>query len=287
MNNPNPQDIQSIGDIIREANKLSPEQLEEIVRFQKSYGVRFGEAAVALKFIKHEDVLWALSKQFHYSYFDALPDQVSKELVIATNPFDAAAESFREIRSKLITELFSVELPRRALAITSPSRGDGKSYFAANLAIAFSQLGARTVLVDADMRNPRLHDMLRCTARAGLSGFLSGRASATVVRPIAQLENLYFMPVGVVPPNPQELLQNRAFGHCINELINKFEYVIIDTPAASVGADARVIAKVAGASLVVARKQSTPLNALRELVTALGKSDHKMLGVVMNESLQE
>ena len=98
-------------------------------------------------------MLWALSQQFHYPYAENIKT-VNSELVAATNPFDAPAEFFREIRSQLFANCFQNDDPKPALAVCSPNTGDGKSYFAANLAIAFSQLGGRTLLLDADVRSP-------------------------------------------------------------------------------------------------------------------------------------
>lgn len=274
----------SIGEIISNAFNLSEPQLQQILQHQKANGVKFGEAAVSLGMIKREDVLWALSQQFHYPYSNQNTgqDQVSEELVVATQPFGEYAEIFRDVRSQLLMEA-PQGLARRAIAVVSPGAGDGKSFFASNLAVAFSQLGGRTVLVDADMRTPRQHEIFGIDgASSGLSGVLSGRTETNVIRPVQALPNLYVMPVGTIPPNPLELIQRPAFGMMLQELLSKFEHVIVDSAAANRGADAKLIAATCGSALVLGRKNVTKMNDLNDLVKAISKNS-KVLGMLIND----
>lgn len=273
----------SIGHIIAEANNLSAEQVERILAYQKSKGLKFGEAAVALGLAKGEDVLWALSQQFHYPYAPGGGTLPSEELVLANKPFSAQAEAFRVLRSQINMRLFSAEEPRRAVAVVSHDSGDGKTFFAANMAIAFSQLGGRTLLVDADMRNPRQHEVFGIDNSAGLSGILSGRAEANVIRPVRDLPSLFVMPVGTMPPNPMELVERPAFGLLMRELVSKFDHVIVDTPAATYGADYAVIAARCGSALVLARKGKSRVGAVHDMVATLSNSPAKLAGVIMNE----
>jgi protein-tyrosine kinase len=274
---------QSIGDIIRQTNNLSAEQVESILRYQRDHGVKFGEAAVALGFAKQEDVLWALSQQFHYPYANKA-GSMSNELVVAGKPFSDQAEIFRGMRSHLINTVFSAaDGKRRALAVISSEAGDGKTFFTANMAVALSQLGGRTVLIDADLRSPRQHEIFKLNNSSGLSSILSGRSEGNVLRQVDEFPSLFVMPVGVVPPNPLELLQRPAFGLLMNELVSKFDHVIVDTPSASLGIDARVIGSTAGAVLAVARKDKTRSESLHILMGPLQRSATMLVGVVMNE----
>jgi protein-tyrosine kinase len=236
----------NIGDIIRDAKELSADQVEAVLAHQREHGVRFGEAAVALGLVKGSDVLWALSQQFHYAYAPEHGAALHPDLVLASQPFSAQAEVFRGIRSQLTMRLQNAGDKHRALAIISPDHGDGKSYFTANLAIAFSQLGGRTLLVDADLRSPRQHELFGLDSRTGLSNMLSGRTSELLVHPVADLPSLYVLPVGAPPPNPLELIEGPAFKLLMQELLGKFDHVLVDTPAACEGADACVIASRCG-----------------------------------------
>lgn len=274
----------SIGAIISETRNLSAEQVEQILRYQREKGVRFGEAAIALGFASADDVLFALAQQFHYPYAPEERRKLNPELVTMNQPFSFQAESFRAIRSQVTNRVFSEnEVPRRALAVISPDPGDGKTFFAANLAVSLAQLGGRTLLVDADMRGPRQHEVFGLENNAGLSGILSGRAEAKVVQQAQGIPSLFVLPVGITPPNPLELVERPAFSLLIRELTAKFDHVVVDTPAAAYGADAAVIAARCGAALVIGRKNESHVGALQELVAALADTPAKLAGVVINE----
>jgi protein-tyrosine kinase len=273
----------SIGDIIAELRNLTVEQVEQVLQRQRDTGVRFGEAAVALGLASKEDVLFALSQQFHYPYAPEERRAISPELVTLNEPFSAQAESFRAMRSQLMMRLFADGEPRKAVAIISPQPGDGKSYCAANLAVSLAQLGGRTLLVDADMRGPRQHEVFKLENRAGLSGILSGRADSHVIQQVIGVPSLFVLPVGTTPPNPLELVERPAFGLLMRELANKFDHVIVDTPAATYGADALVIAARCGAALIIARKDQSRVAMLQELAGSFAGSTTRVAGVVVNE----
>jgi protein-tyrosine kinase len=272
----------AIGELIRDARALSDDQIRQILAYQREKSVRFGEAAVALRLASRTDVLEALSRQFHYPYRRRLAARAhSGELVMAANPFSGPADAFRELRSRLMEALDGK--PCRALAVLSQDVGDGKTYMAANLAVAFSQLEGRTLLIDADLRTPRLHHLLAVEYAAGLSSVLSGRAERAVVHQVPDLPNLYLLAAGPVPPNPLELLQRSALERLIREMLDNFDHVLVDTPAGVRGADARLIAARSGAALVIGRKRRSRVAALQGLLDALARGPAKVAGVVMNE----
>jgi chain length determinant protein tyrosine kinase EpsG len=273
----------SIGGLLQEACALSDHQIEQIVAHQRRCGLRFGEAAVALRLVDRNDVVHALSRQFEYAFaFDGDEDKAPSELVAAEDPFGDQAEAFRELRSRLQLEVLD-ERRRCALAVVSPEVGDGKSYLSANLAVALSQLGERTLLIDADLRAPRQHQLIGVWARAGLSSVLGGFAGANeALYPVPGLPSLFVLPAGAVPPNPLELLQRPAFEELIREMLERFEHVVIDTSAAARGADSRVVAARSGAAIVVARWGRSRMAALEGLVGSIARGPAKIAGVVMN-----
>jgi len=273
----------SIGDILAELRNLSIEQVEKILRHQRETGVRFGEAAVALGLVSKGDVLFALSQQFHYPYAPEEQRKLSPDLVSLNEPFSPRAECFRALRSQLMMRVFTESSQHPALAVISPEPGDGKTYCATNLAVTLAQLGGRTLLVDADMRGPRVHEVFNLKNTAGLSGILSGRADKQVIQQVSGIPSLFILPVGTTPPNPLELVERPAFGLLIRELVSKFDHVIVDTPAAVYGADAAVIAARCGSALVMARKNASRTDSLRELVASLAGTPVMMAGVVFNE----
>jgi protein-tyrosine kinase len=273
----------SIGDIIRETRNLSVEQVEKILAHQREKGVRFGEAAIALGLASPNDVMFALSQQFHYPYSQEDKQTVSSEVVALVQPFGKQSEVFRAIRSQVIMRVFQPGEARRALAVISPNSGDGKTFFAANLAVSLAQLGGRTLLVDADMRGPRQHEVFKLDNSVGLSHILSGRAESRSIQQVPGVPSLFVLPVGITPPNPLELVERPALALLIRELVSKFDYVVVDTPAAVYGSDFSVIAARCGSALLVARKNAARIADLQELTAMLEGSPAKLAGVIMNE----
>lgn len=274
----------SIGSIIAETRSLSADQVEQILTHQRKHGVRFGEAAIALGYASTDDVLFALAQQFHYPYADVEQRKRNPELVALNQPFSVEAEAFRRIRSQIIMRLYNdPAAPKRALAVVSPEAGDGKTYFAANLAAVLAQLGGRTLLIDCDMRVPRLHEVFGLTVSAGLSGILSGRTEAQVMQQVPGVPSLFLLPVGTLPPNPLELVERPAFALLLRELVSKFDHIVVDTPAVAHGSDAMVIAARCGAALLVARKDAGRVDALQSISAMLGESGTALAGVVYNE----
>lgn len=273
----------SIGDLIRDLRSLSAEEVERILQYQSKNGVRFGEAAVALGLASEEDVLSALATQFNYPLATAERRSVSPELVVLNQPFSTQAEAIRTIRSQVTMRLHGAEFARTALAVMSPEDGDGKTFFAANLAVSLAQLGGRTLLIDADLRAPRQHEVFKIPNSAGLSAVLSGRTEARVIQAVDGIPGLYVLPAGAIPPNPLELIERPAFGLLLGELSQKFDHVVVDTVSAYQGSDGYMAATKCGAALVVTRRGQSRTANVRELVDALSGGSVKLLGVVMND----
>ncbi len=280
---PAAQQERSIGDILAELRNLTAEQVEKVLRHQREHGVRFGEAAVALGLATKDDVLFALAQQFHYPYAPEESRKLSPDLVALNEPFSPRAESFRALRSQIMMRLWGEAGAHKALAVISPDVGDGKTYTACNLAVTLAQLGGRTLLIDADMRSPKVHEVFNLKNQSGLSSILSGRADKQVIQQAAGIPSLFVLPVGTTPPNPAELVERPAFGLLVRELASKFDHVVVDTPAAVHGADAAVIAARCGAAVIIARRNASRTESLRELVASLAGAPVNLAGVVFNE----
>jgi protein-tyrosine kinase len=203
--------------------------------------------------------------------------------VAAHEPASRSVEDLRALRSQLMLRWFDNRSDRRSLAISSAIHGEGRSYLAANLAIVFSQLGERTLLIDADLRTPRQHKLFNLGARAGLSDMLVGRAGSEAVVGIAELRGLSVLPAGVIPPNPQELLGRQRFSTLLDSMGENFDVIIIDTPAASAYADAHTVAVRAGAALLVARQGRSSVPQMAQLTQGLRDFGVTVLGSVLND----
>lgn len=272
-----------MGAILVDAERLSVIDVNRILSFQDGCSVRFGDAGQALGLLTQEDVRYALSVQFDYPY---LPDDssLSRELVAAYEPASRAVEDLRALRSQLMLRWFDTVAERRGLAIASAGHGEGRSYLAANLAIVFSQLGERTLLIDANLRTPKQHKLFNLGGRTGLSDMLVGRAGSEAVVGITALRDLSVLPAGTLPPNPQELLGRHQFSSLLRSMSENFDVVIIDTPAASAYADAHTVAVRAGAALLVARHGLSSVPQMAKLTQGLRDYGVKVLGSVLNDA---
>jgi protein-tyrosine kinase len=271
-----------IGKLLIEAGRLKAEEAERIAAHQKRLGLRFGEAGVQLGLLTETEVRLALSTQYGYSYLHPGQGNFSSELVAAYLPFTAQAEALRTLRTELLLRWFNPD--HKVLALVSTEEGDGRSYLAANLAVAFAQLGESTLLIDANLRNPRLHKMFSCDNRTGLSSILSGRVNShsEAIAHLSVLPSFYLLPAGPIPPNPLELLGQPVFALLLAYVAQRYEIVLIDTPPTSTHADAQVVAARAGGALMLVRRDRTKLADAQKLIDTLAASRTPIVGTTMN-----
>lgn len=272
----------SIGVILVKSGKLSPDKTEAVLNLQKKKNLRFGDAAIKLGLVSADDIRFALARQYHYPYLLQGDGTVSDELVAAYQPFSAQVEAMRDLRSQLMARWFKGVQQHKTLAMVSPGTGEGRSYLAANMAVMFSQLGERTLLIDGDMRYPRQHHLFNLENQAGLSSILSGRSNATSIQHITSFSDLSVLTAGPTPPNPQELLGRPMFTSLMTYVAQEFDVVIIDTPAASKYADAAIIAMQSHGALIVTRQNTTRLNKTQQLANGLEELGVEMVGAVLN-----
>jgi protein-tyrosine kinase len=147
----------------------------------------------------------------------------------------------------------------------------------------FAQAGERTLLIDANLRRPRVHEMFGLNNRSGLSTLLSGRTGNEAIVHITELAGLFVLPSGPTPPNPLELLGQVAFADLLNSARASFDVVIIDTPGLSDGDDAILVTARAGAALAVARSRYTKVEAFRSMLAEMKAMGVLMTGTVLNE----
>lgn len=201
-----------------------------------------------------------------------------------SRPYSPQAEALRALRGQLLRQVLrTADGDAQALAIVSPDSGDGKTFLAANLGVALAQVGGRTLLVDADLRGPRLHAVLGMADGIGLSSVLAGRSDLQCVQAVPSVPGLALLGAGAVPPNPLELFERPAFEALLRHARTRFDHVLVDTPAAVYGSDAQVIADRCGAVLVVARRHASRLASLQTLADRLAEGPARVAGIVFNE----
>ncbi|MCW5603383.1 MAG: chain length determinant protein tyrosine kinase EpsG [Burkholderiales bacterium] len=270
----------TIGRILLDMGKLKSQDVARVFALHRKKGMRFGEAARRLKLVGDDDIRYALSVQFNYPYLKPGQGVLGPELIVAHEPFDAQAEALRDLRTQLLLQW--LDPGRKVLAIVSAMARDGRSYLAANLAVAFAQLGEKTLLIDADLRVPRQHRIFGLPNAVGLAQVLSGRAGAEVMERISYFENLALLSAGAVPPNPLELLSRRDFVHFLEKARKDYAVILVDTPAAARGSDARMVSARSDGVLMVARQHQTKITELDALRRAVTEGGAQVVGTVLN-----
>jgi protein-tyrosine kinase len=206
----------------------------------------------------------------------------SKALVGLHEPQSRHTEALRELRSQLILRWFKEG--RTTLAVTGGRSGDGCSTIAANLAIVLAQLGERTLLIDANFRNPKQHELFSLKPEAGLADLLRGRdVYDEALTAVPSLEHLRVLCAGAIPANPQELLSRASFIYVLKTMSEKYRSIVIDTPPALAFADAQIVSARAQGCLLVTRRHRTRLADVDEVKRRLEPTGAQLLGAVINE----
>lgn len=270
-----------IGALLVDSGRLSFEDAERIHDYQEKTGQLYGDAGVEMGLITPQDVRMALAIQFGHV---AMPRDsgLGSDLIAAWQPDSPAVEHLRSLRSQLMLRWFENDARHAALAVVSPGKSEGRSYITANLAVLFAQLGKRTLVVDADLRNPRQHRIFGVPGRTGLSAILAGRSGTDAIVEIKAVPGLAVLPAGTVPPNPQELLARNGLTKLLSSLRSSYDVILVDTPAAQRCADASTVAARCGAALLVACRDSSSMPAVATLTEELRQFGVTVVGAVLN-----
>lgn len=271
----------SIGGLLLESGKITPENAERVLRMQKELGIRFGEAAQRLGLITEADIQEVLARQFDYPYLQPGAGKYSEKLVAAYQPFSHQVERLRAVRSQLMLRWMA--RGHKSLVVAGVSPGDGASLFAANLAVVFSQLGEQTLLVDANLRTPAQHSIFNLSNRQGLSDLLAGRAERDAITKVESFVDLSVLGAGTLPPNPQELLSRPNFGALVRDLESHHDVVLYDATAFTIGSDAMALASRVGGVLLVIRKNHTNVADVQATTEQLALSGAQVVGTVLVE----
>lgn len=204
----------------------------------------------------------------------------SASLVVDLNPTHPVAEAVRELRTNVLLA-WRQSGERRPVCLQSLQHGDGRTFVACNVAIAFAQARLRTVLVDLDLRTSGLHTLFGLQPGAGVAGLLSGQQ--VTPHTVDSRGFLDVLPAGPRVPNPQELVSGTALPDLLRDLNRQYEAVVLDGPAWSCGADAQLLACAGADVVLVAHNDHTPLRQLQEMRDRLEQLQVRILGVVINE----
>ncbi len=202
-----------------------------------------------------------------------------RPLVVHADPRNPHAESFRALRTNL--QFLDPSNPDKTFVVTSSLPSEGKTTTSANLAIAIAESGSSVVLVDADLRRPRLAEVLGVEGAAGLSDVLVGRAELDDLLQRWGTRDLSVLPAGSIPPNPSELLGSSGMKALIDELARRFQYVVVDAPPLLPVTDAAVLSRFVRGTLLVASVKRVRKAQFREALASLHRIDRSPMGVIL------
>ncbi len=188
----------------------------------------------------------------------------------------AIVEAYKAARTNLVFSLSASN--KKAFAITSYSKGEGKSTAAANLAISFSKMGKKVVLIDSDLRRPNLHNILKIDNHAGFSDLLGKMVTFNDVVNRNVLPCLDVVTSGTIPPNPSELLCSSEVEEFVEKLYDEYDYIIFDTPPIGVVADSLLLKDYIAGYLLVVRERTTTHGDVERLLNSIRLADAKILG---------
>ena len=190
----------------------------------------------------------------------------------------AIVESYKAARSNIMFSLSADD--DKLFAVTSYSKGEGKSTVSANLAISFSKMEKRVLLIDCDLRRPNIHNVFKLENKAGLSNIIGKMVDYEDVVHRNVLPNLDILPSGTIPPNPSELLCSARFTELVKKLHEDYDYIIFDTPPIGVVADALLLKDLVAGFVVVLRERSTTHGDVQNILDSMKLADAKILGFV-------
>ena len=205
--------------------------------------------------------------------------------VVETDPQSPSAEAYRALRTSLIYA--APDGQSRSIVVTSPGAGEGKTTTVTNIGIALAQSGLKMLLVDADLRKGRLHEVFQMPSSPGLSDFLVGRAEfEAVVRPTS-IQGLTIVARGALSPNPSELIGSARMRAFLQRAAQTFDRVMFDSPPILPVTDAAILAAMTETVVAIAQSGKTPRQALHRLEAICQEVRAKVLGVVLNSVSQQ
>ncbi len=214
---------------------------------------------------------------------------MKRELIVQRTPKSPVAEVFRTLRTNI--QFMNSKKNMQTLLVTSTMPGEGKSWVAANLAITFAQAGKKVLIIDADMRKGRQHVMFSVENKVGLSNFLSGidemgrNENLDIIKYVkpTEIQNLFLIPAGNVPPNPSELLASETTINMIENLKEKFDFIIFDGTPALLVTDALIVARLVDSTVIVTEHNTTKKENLEKVKKDIENVGGKIAGIILNK----
>lgn len=223
---------------------------------------------------------YSYGKENHDSE-ETLPEIKEIELVNYKYPMLSISEDYRTIRTSIL--LSHAESPPKTIVFSSAMPQEGKSVTVANMAVSFSQLEYKVLVIDADLRKPRLHKIFNARNVSGLSGYLTGKVYLKDAYHKTSIENIWLLPSGLIPPNPSELLNSKKMKDMMENVKNGFDVILIDTPPVLAVVDAVIIASQADSTVFIVQAGKSTYQVFYKAVEELRRVNAKIIGILFNE----
>ena len=208
--------------------------------------------------------------------FDFNPE----EMLVCYNKDFRMVEAYKSIRTNIMYSMPRTE-GGKIIAITSATASEGKSTTCINLALTFAQVNAKVLLIDCDLRKPKIHRYLRIERKDGISNVLCGFTELKNAIKVGVKENLDVLTSGEVPPNPAELLQTKNFEDLLEELKTMYDYIIIDTPPMNIVTDAIFPIRHSTGTILLIRKDFTTYDMIEHALESIRRVDANIIGTIM------
>lgn len=209
-------------------------------------------------------------------------NEASSQALVSSQARNARAEAFRQLRTNLQYIDYSGGL--RSLVVTSANSAEGKTSTSINLAESTTALGVTVLLIDADLRRPRVHEALGIEGSVGLSTVLAGLADVNDVIQQFGSKGMYVLPAGQIPPNPSELLGSQMMAHLLNEMTEIFDLIILDAAPTLPVTDPTVLSMLADGAVVVVNAKKTTQPQVEQMMSTLMSAGVRVLGTVLNQA---
>ena len=213
---------------------------------------------------------------------------MKRELIAYKDPKSPVSELFRTLRTNI--QFMNTNKKLKTLLVTSTLPGEGKSWVASNLAVAFAQADNRVILIDADMRKGRLYNIFGVLPRPGLSNYLSGineksQEQSNLINFLRETEipNLYVMPAGNIPPNPSELLITPQMVNLLEQLKQECDLIIIDGTPSKLVTDAVILSRIVDSTIIVTAHNQTKKDDLQKVIRGIKNVGGNIAGIVYNK----
>lgn len=203
-----------------------------------------------------------------------------RHLIAKKDPKSPITEQYRTIRTNI--QYASVDQAIRSIVVTSTAPMEGKSTTTANLAVVFAQQGKKTLLIDADLRKPTAHYTFQLPNTVGLTSVLTKQVELMDAVYMTDVENLFVLTSGPIPPNPAELLASVSMEYLLKEAYNLYDFILFDTPPVLTVTDAQVLANLADGSILVTSSGTTDRDGAIKAKEILTSAQSKLLGAVLN-----